>query len=332
MKAFIKNISYYLPENIVTNEDLAHQFPEWSVEKIANKIGVNERHVSAENETALDLGLKSAEKLFTEHNIDKSDIDFVLFCTQSPDYFLPTSACVIQEKLHLRNNIGALDFNLGCSGFVYGLALAKGLIVSNMAKNVLLITAETYTKYIHPKDKGNKTIFGDGAASTLVSVEGYAEIGNFSFGTDGSGCDNLIVKTGGMRNHSKLNDEKYDEKGNVTSSDHLFMDGSEIFHFTSDAVPILIDDILKKNTLELIDVELFIFHQANKYMLNYLRKLIGIEKEHFYIHMAEVGNTVSSTIPIALYHAKAEGRLDKNIVLAGFGVGYSWGGVNLIVQ
>ncbi len=179
MKAFIKAISYYLPEKILTNEDLVKEFPEWTVEKIASKVGVTERHIVAENETASDLAVKAAETLFTEHNIDRSTIDFVLLCTQSPDYYLPTSACLIQDRLGLRTSIGALDYNLGCSGFVYGLSLAKGLIAGNIASNVLLITAETYTKHIHPKDKGNRTIFGDGAAATLVSTQGFAEIGNF---------------------------------------------------------------------------------------------------------------------------------------------------------
>lgn len=329
MKAYIKAISYALPNKIVTNDDLVKEFPEWTVEKIAGKVGVEERHVAADNETAADLAVLAAEKLFTEHNIDKNSIDFILFCTQSPDYFLPTSACVIQNTLGLRTNIGALDFNLGCSGFVYGLSLAKGLIFANIAQNILLITSETYNKHIHPNDKGNRTIFGDAAAATLISTEGFAEIGEFSLGTDGKGAENLIVKKGGLRQSQPLNDLKVDENGNPKSSDYLFMDGGEIFNFTSDAVPILVEKVLEINRLKMEDVNLFVFHQANKYMMNYLRKLIGIEIENFYIYLEKVGNTVSSTIPIALYHAKNDEKLQGNILLAGFGVGYSWGGVTL---
>lgn len=332
MNAYINAISYYLPEEVLTNEALVSEFPEWTVEKVAGKVGVTERHIAAENETAADMGTKAAEKLFTEHNIDRSVVDFLLFCTQSPDYYLPTSACLIQERLGLSTHVGALDFNLGCSGYVYGLSLAKGLIAGGMAKNVLLITSETYSKHMHPRDKGNRTIFGDAAAATLVSTEGFAVIGNFSLGTDGRGAENLIVRKGAMRQANALNDLEFDESGNPKSSDFLFMDGGEIFNFTSEAVPVLVEDVLNKNELQQNEINLFVFHQANKYMMNYLRKLIDIDQEKFYIHLEKVGNTVSSTIPIALYEAGKEDKLNGNILLAGFGVGYSWGGVVLKIE
>lgn len=326
MEAYIKAISYYLPEQVLTNEELVETFPEWSVEKVASKIGISKRHISGENETAADMVTKAAEKLFTEHSIDKSTIDFILFCTQSPDYFLPTSACLIQHQLGLSTNIGALDFNLGCSGFVYGLSLAKGLIMGRIAKNVMLLTAETYTKYLHPKDKGNRTIFGDGASATLISTEGYAEVLNFSLGTDGQGAENLIVKSGAMRHPHFLNDLSFDDGGNPISSDNLFMNGSEIFNFTLEAVPLLVEKTLLKNNLRKEEIDLFVFHQANKYMMNFLRKKIKIEENKFYYYLEDVGNTVSSTIPIALYEAQKEKKTQGNILLAGFGVGYSWGG------
>ena len=325
MKAYIKAISYYLPERIVTNEDLVKEFPEWSVDKIAKKIGVYERHVAAEDETAGDMGIRAAEKLFDEHGIDKSCIDFVLLCSQSPDFFLPSTACVIQDELGLSTKCGAFDFNLGCSGYEYGLAVAKGLIVAGVAKNILLLTAETYNKHIHPKDKGNRTIFGDAAAASLVSTEGFAEIGEFCLGTDGSGYDKLIHKTGGMRHYERMNDLHYNEDGIPISSDHLFMDGKAIFDFTSDIVPPMIEETLAKNQMKMEDIDLFVFHQANKYMINFLRKMLEIEKEKFYVFMENVGNTVSSTIPIALYEAQKEGKLKGNVLLAGFGVGLSYG-------
>jgi len=222
-----------------------------------------------------------------------------------------------------------LDFNLGCSGFVYGLSLAKGLIAGNIAKNILLITSETYSKYLHPKDKGNRTIFGDAAAVTLISTEGIAEILNFSLGTDGSGYGNLIVKSGALRKPDRTNEVKWEESGNPISDDYLYMDGTEIFNFTLEAVPLLTEDVLRKNNLQKENIDLFVFHQANKYMLNFLRKKIKIEESKFYYCMENFGNTVSSTIPIALKEAEKEGKLYGNILLAGFGVGYSWGGVVL---
>lgn len=329
MKVFVKAISYYLPNKVITNDDLVRDFPEWTVEKVAGKIGVNQRHIVAENETATDMAILAAEKLFTEHAMDRSSVDFVLLCTQSPDYFLPTSACLIQDKLGLSTSCGALDFNLGCSGFVYGLSLAKGLISANIAKNVLLLTSETYSKHIHPKDKGNRTIFGDAAAATLISTKGFASIEDFCLGTDGSGSNNLIVKKGGLKQPCPQNDLVFDENGNPFSSDYLFMDGDAIFNFTAQAVPALVEQVLIKNQLSKENIQLFVFHQANKYMMNYLRKLLEIEVSKFYYYIENVGNTVSSTIPIALCEAQKEGKINGNILLAGFGVGYSWGGVVL---
>ena len=329
MEAYIKAIAYYLPEKVVTNEQLMEEFPEWSVDKIAKKVGINERHIAADDETAGDMAFKAAEKLIAENGIDKSTIDFVLLCTQSPDYFLPSTSCVIQHKLGLSTKCGAFDFNLGCSGYEYGLAMAKSLIVSGMAQNVLLLTAETYNKHIHPKDKGNRTIFGDGASTSLISREGFTRIGEFVLGTDGSGYDRLIHKTGAMRHYERLNDFHEDENGTPLSSDHLFMDGKAIFDFTSDIVPSMVEETLIKNEITADNINLYIFHQANKYMINYLRKLMDIDKEKFYVYMEPVGNTVSSTIPIALCEAQKEDKLHGNVVLAGFGVGLSYGAVVL---
>lgn len=326
MASFIKAISYYLPEAVVSNEDLVGEFPEWSVDKIAKKVGVNQRHIVSKDQCASDIAEQAAEKLFAESGIDKGCVDFVLLCTQSPDYFLPTTACLLQERLGLSTHCGALDFNLGCSGFVYGLALSKGLIESGISKNVLLITAETYSKHIHHRDKGNRTIFGDAATATLLSTEGFAEIKEFDLGTDGTGANNLIVKSGAMRHREKFEDISFDKSGNPVSSDHLYMNGSEIFNFTLETVPALVDNVIEKNGLNKDSVDLYVFHQANKYMLDCLFDLMEIEEEKTFVYMSEVGNTVSSTIPIALCEAKKEHKLAGNVLIAGFGVGYSWGG------
>ena len=332
MSAYIKAISYYTPNQVLTNENLVREFPEWTVEKVASKVGIHQRHIAPAEETAGDMAMKAAEKLFAEHQQERSDVDFVLLCTQSPDYFLPSTACILQDKLGLRQDIGAFDVNLGCSGFVYGLSVAKGVIAAGIAKNVLLLTSETYTKYLHPKDKGNRTIFGDAASAILVSTTGFAEIGDFVLGTDGSGYEQLIVKSGASRMPQVLNDVQFDENSNPTSSDHLFMNGPDIFTFTIERAPTMVHDLLEKSGLTKDDINLFIPHQANLYILEFLRKKMKIEKEKYYINLANFGNTVSSTIPIALYEAKQGGLLQGNILLAGFGVGLSWGGVILKIN
>jgi beta-ketoacyl-acyl-carrier-protein synthase III len=332
MKASIKALAYYLPKTIVTNEELVADFPEWTVDKIADKVGVNNRHI-ADDETISSMAIKAAKKLFQENpSIMRDDIDFILVCTQSPDYFLPSTACIVQDKLGIPKTCGAFDFNLGCSGYEYGLATAKGYIAAGIANNVLLITAEAYNKHIHPRDKGNRTIFGDAATATLISTDGFAEIGDFVLGTDGSGAENLIVKTGGMASPEKANDLAFDENGNPRSSDYLYMNGAEIFNFTLRVVPKMVRQTLEKNGLSNDDINLYVFHQANRFMLSHLRKKLKISEDKFFINMAEIGNTVSSTIPIALKDAQNAGLIKGNILIAGFGVGLSWGACTLKVE
>jgi 3-oxoacyl-[acyl-carrier-protein] synthase-3 len=323
-KAFIRAISYYLPADMLSNTELAKQFPDWSIDKIEAKTGIKFRRIANNNEFASDMAISAANLLFDEHNIDKSTIDFVLYCTQSPDYFLPTTACILQDKLGLKKNIGALDFNLGCSGYIYGLAIAKGLITSNIANNILLITSETYSKYINNSDRVNRTIFGDAAAATLVSNVGFAEILDFDLGTDGSGAQNLIVKEGGARYKVNVEKNKFD---NSVNDSYLYMNGPEIFTFTTKMVPSLIKNNIKKNQVNEIDINLYILHQANKYMLDFLKKLTKIPDDKFFEFIEQIGNTVSSTIPIALAEAIKQEKTFGNVLLCGFGVGYSWGAV-----
>lgn len=312
----ISEIETYFPEKKVTNEDLQKEFPEWSPEKIFNKVGVKQRYTASAEETVLELAVKASEKLLKK--IDKNEIDFILFCTQSPDYHLPTTACILQDRLGLRKNIGALDFNLGCSGFVYGLSIAKGLIATGAAQNILLVTAETYTKYLRKSDKSNRTIFGDGAAATLIQKDETKENFQFILGTDGRGYDNLIVRNGGGRN--RINKE--DEAGNC-----LYMNGQNIFIFTIEKIPVLVKEILEKNNLTENDVDYYIFHQANAHILRKQREILEIPEEKFYINLEKYGNTVSSTIPIALKDALETGKIKRGqkIILIGFGVGLSWG-------
>jgi 3-oxoacyl-[acyl-carrier-protein] synthase-3 len=328
MRAFIKALAYYLPEQRLSNADLGREFPEWGAEKIQAKVGINTRRIAAAGETATDLAERAARKLFDRYCRDKGTIDYLLFCTQSPDYFLPASACFLQNSLGLPTPIGALDFNLGCSGYINGLALAKGLLAAGIASNVLLLTAETYSKYLHPKDKACRTIFGDGASATLIAGEGFAEIGEFCLGTDGSGAEHLIVRTGGARSPGRANALEWDDYGNPVSPDHLYMNGGEIYSFTLRTIPAMVEQTLQKNKVVQNDIVLFVFHQANGYMLEQLRKKMKIDADKFFVHLAEVGNTVSSSIPIALCEALEKGRIQNGTktLLAGFGVGLSWGG------
>jgi len=336
MRARIDGIEYYLPEAVLTNQDLARQYPEWSVEKIQGKTGIVQRHIASEGECSSDLAVAAAQKLFASTGKSPTEVDYLLLCTQSPDYFLPTTACVLQDRLGLPIHAGAFDFNLGCSGFVYGLGIAQGLILSGQATRVLLITAETYSKFIHPLDKSVRTLFGDAAAATFVTAvpgESDEPPATFVYGTNGAGARNLMVPAGGMRQpHSpETAVEVADDSGNVRSLDHLFMNGAEIFNFTLQTIPDCVQKLLAKSGRTLDDVDLFVFHQANRYMLEHLRKKLKVPAEKFYVFLESCGNTVSSTIPIALKQASEDGTLKagQTVMLLGFGVGYSWGGALL---
>ncbi|MBZ5678397.1 MAG: ketoacyl-ACP synthase III [Acidobacteriia bacterium] len=329
--ATLRAIEYYLPDGVVTTADLAAEFPDWSVEKIDAKTGIGCRHIAAAEECASDLAVAAAQKLFASGAVSPQDVDYVLLCTQSPDYFLPTTACLVQDRLGIPTSAGGLDFNLGCSGYIYGLGLAEGLIATGQASSVLFLTAETYSKFMNKGDRSVRTIFGDAASASLLQAGDTKEpaIGPFVYGTDGSGGQNLIVPAGGLRSpHTEASAVATpDENGNTRSRDNLFMNGPEVFNFTLSAVPESVNGILGKSGLSLDDIDLFIFHQANQYMLDHLRKRLKIPPEKFYLALRHCGNTVSSTIPIALKHAAAEGRLSPGtrVMLVGFGVGYSWG-------
>ena len=329
MKAYIHAIEYYLPEKILDNATLAEELSDWTPEKILQKTGISERHVAASDECSSDLAVAAASKLFASGVVAPDEIDFILLCTQSPDYILPTTACTLQSRLGIPTSSGALDFNLGCSGFIYGLGLAKGLIQSGQARSVLLITAETYSKFINPGDRSVRTLFGDGSAATLVrGTESDSDlIGPFIYGTDGTGAGNLIVPTGGARRPFEADaEEMHDESGNVRTSNNLYMNGAEIFNFTLQAVPQAINQTLAQSGKSMDDIRWFIFHQANKYMLDHLRRKMRIPEEKFVIALEHCGNTVSSSIPIALkdtldHQGIAHGDV---CMLVGFGVGYSW--------
>ncbi len=331
MEAVISHISFVLPEMALRNEDLAAEYPGWTVEKIAATTGFEESRLAAAGECASDLAVKAANSLFNEFTITPQSIDYVVLCTQSPDYLLPATACLIQDRLGIPVTTGAFDFNQGCSGYVVGLGIAKGLIETEQARRVLFLTAETYSKYINPGDRSIRTLFGDAAAATLIEASStngeHPGIGPFVFGTDGNGAPNLIVPRGGMR-APMLADPviQVDAQGNIRTENDLRMNGAEIFNFTLRTIPNVVQDLLRKGGLELKDIDLFVFHQANQYMLDHLRKKIGIPEAKFFIHLKNCGNTVSSTIPIALRAAVDEGLLKPGfrVMVVGFGVGYSW--------
>jgi 3-oxoacyl-[acyl-carrier-protein] synthase-3 len=306
--ASIVAVAGHFPAGRLTNQQLAQEYPDWSVDKIAEKTGIDSRPLAAAGETAVDLAVEAARRLFAGGSCAAADIDYVLLCTQSPDHFLPTSACIVQQRLGIPTSAGAIDFNLGCSGFVYGCGLAKGLIASGQARRVLLLTAETYSRYIDPADRSVRTLFGDAACATLIADSDHGgAIGALVYGSDGNGARNLMVEHGAARSPA--------------GAPVLFMNGPEIFNFTLRTIPRCVG-------IEAGAVDHWLLHQANRYMLDHLRRKLGIAEERFPLRIADCGNTVSSTIPLLLEQELAAGRIrpGQRLALVGFGVGYSWGG------
>ena len=328
----VRAISVYLPEGVLNNAELVRQFGTWTENKIYGKTGVSERRVVGDEKVS-DLAVAAGERLFEEHGIDRGSIDFLLLCTECPDYFLPATACIVQNRLGLRKDTGALDYNLGCSGFIYGLALAKGLVLGGVARRVLLITAETITRTIHPQDKSTRTLFGDAAAATLVEASAERGIGEFVLGTDGSGAERLIIPAGAWARPSspETRVETKNKWGNVRTPENLYMDGPEILKFSMEVAPGCMNDTLERNGTSLEGLRLVVLHQASHMMLVKLREVLAIPEEKFVFNIEKYGNTVSSTIPIALYDSMQSGRLAKgdSVLVMGFGVGLSWGGTVL---
>ncbi len=330
ISARLKDIAVFYPSIVLGNDELAELYPEWHTDKIFEKTGIRERPVADLGQTAGDLAYEAAENLFAQGQIAAEDVDFIILCTQAPDYVLPTTACVLQDRLGVSRQAGALDINLGCSGFVYGLSLAKGLIETGAARCVLLLTADTYSKYIHPMDKSVRTLFGDAAAATaIVAIEDAdVAIGPFVFGTDGSGAKNLIVEAGMFRvpKSPETAKEMTDDSSNVRTRENLYMNGAEVMAFSLKEVPKAADALLLKAGKAKEDMDFFVLHQANKFMLEALRRKLKVPQEKLPILVEDCGNTVSSTIPIALFKLRKQGRLrhGHQLMLIGFGVGYSW--------
>jgi len=326
----IKDITCYLPETVVTNEQLQRETPKWDMKLIEERTGVRRRHIAGPNETALDLSLKACEKLFLKNGDAKGCVDAIVYCTQTGDHIMPPNSCILHKRLDLPDDVFAFDFNLGCSGYIYGLALSRGLLCSGVAEDVLLVCADTYSKYIHMEDRSTRVLFGDGAAvSWITASETIGRVLDIQCCTSGKYYDKFIIPAGGCRmpRSAATSVLEVDSSGNMRTRENIHMDGMRILTFVKSKVPQQIHQILARNDLVIDDIELFIFHQASRMALDSLRRLLKIGPDRIHVNLSDVGNTVSASIPIALKDAMDKGRVSSGdrVLLCGFGVGLSWG-------
>ena len=330
MSLIIESIEYYLPENIVTNADLQKENPDWNLEKITEKSGVYQRHIAGKNETAYDLSIKACDKLFQTN--DKNNIDGIIYCTQSPDYIMPSNSFLMHKHFGLKDEIFAYDFNHACTGYIYCLAMANAFVKAGMAREILLVNADTYSKYINPKDRSTRVLFGDGAAATIVKKSGRKRgIIDIDLGSSGSGYNKFWIPAGGLRlpKSDSTSVEMEDDRGNIRTQNDIEMDGFGVWSFINSVVPKQVDRLLKRNNVTKADIDQYIFHQASLMTLESIMRLMKLNEEQVFINIHNIGNTVSASIPIALKNAIDQDKVNNGstVILSGFGVGLSYGAI-----
>jgi 3-oxoacyl-[acyl-carrier-protein] synthase-3 len=326
MRVSIEAIEFALPDQVVTNADLARENPGWDMKRLVERTGVEERRIAGPNETALDLGYRACLALAANGGLES--VDALIFCTETPDYPIPPNSSILHGLLNLPTNVMAFDITLACSGFVYALGMARSLILSGSAQRVLIVAGDTYSRLIHAGDRSSRCLFGDGAAATIVGTGPGVKILDVVFGTSGAKYDRFIVRAGGSRIPRSYATCKAteDRSGNVRTAEHIEMDGLGVLSFFNAVVPQAVKDILRRNNLSPDKIDCYIFHQASLVALQGIARGLNIPFDQMIVNLAKIGNLVSASVPIALRYAQEEGRLEpgQTAVLCGFGVGLSW--------
>lgn len=331
MKASITAMHYCLPSKRLTNDELETRFDPKALKSIVKMSGIRERRVTEAGQTALDLGYVAAERMLRERGVPPESLDLIIFVSQTPDYQIPASACVLHERLKCASTCAAFDIGLGCSAFPYALSVVNGMIISGQARRALLVNADALTQVIHPGDRGLVPLHGDGAVATLVEATGdpVSGLSGFLLGTEGSGYRHLMIPASGARQPRSAESKREirDNSGSVRTDEHLAMNGPAIFHFSVYKVPEIIRAALAKFQLNVNDLDLLLMHQANKTMLDLIYRAVGVPEEKRFFFMENVGNTSGASTPMVLAEAIRQGRVKPGgrTLIVSFGVGLSWG-------
>ena len=329
----VAGLASAIPKTSSTVTDVASLFGEEAAQKISTTTGVKTRHIAGKNVCTSDLCVAATEKLLEKLGWERDSIRLIIFVSQTSDYILPATAASIHGRLGLSKACSAFDINLGCSGYVYGLWTIAQLMGSGMFERALLLVGDTSTHLVSERDRSSSPIFGDAGSATALEKDEDAMPMHFDLGTDGSGTEHLIVPAGGSRTpRSSVTAEMLEDKhGNIRSDDNLYMNGTEIFTFTLREVPPMLRRVLDHAQWTIDDVDAFVFHQANLFILKHLTKRMKLDPDKVPLSIEEFGNTSSASIPLTMTHALSDKLRTKtsNLVLAGFGVGFSWGAVTL---
>lgn len=324
----ITGLAGAVPSNKIDNYAYTNHFDKETVKEIVEKTGIKERRFAPPGMTSSDLCLSAAEKLLDDLHIDRDEIDVLLFVSQTPDYRMPATSVILQDRLGLSKSTAAFDINLGCSGFVYGLSLAYSYSMQPNIRKVLLLDGETRSRVYHPKDRQTAFIFGDAGVAAIVEKKKDIGQAYFSLNSDGSRESLIKVDAGGYRNPSTpetLKEKVVDEHGNIRTAEHGYMNGADVFNFVLREIPKDLEKITMSAGKDIQELDYYLFHQANSFMNNYLRKKLKLDQNKVPESISKFGNTSSVSIPITMVD-KLQGKLNgnKNLLLCGFGVGMSW--------
>ncbi len=322
----IKALCACVPRDVVYNKDLGYLIPEEEIEKVISNIGIIERRIAPDDVTASDLCYKAALQLMAENDIDPESIDLLLFMSQTQDYRIPATSCVLQNRLGLPKTTMCFDISLGCSGYLYALSTAFAYASLPGINRVLLLDGETFSKIVNRRDKVDWPLYGDAGTATLVEKGDYGP-SSFLLNTDGSGENTLKIHAG-MRNSITPQScvEREQEDGNIRNDLEVFMDGMDVFNFAISKVPRCVKQLLADAEKTVDDVDYLVFHQANRFMMDFFVKKLKINPERVPYCIGKYGNTSSSSVPLTI-SSELVGKLDgtKNVVLSAFGAGLSWG-------
>jgi 3-oxoacyl-[acyl-carrier-protein] synthase-3 len=326
----IVGLASAVPSTLIDISQEESNFGKEKILRLAKSSGLKQKYIANSSVCTSDLCLLAAKKLIKDLSWKKESIDFLIFVSQTPDYVLPATACVLQKKLGLFSKVVAFDINLGCSGFVYGLWTISNFLSNNKGRGLLLV-GDTISKIASPDDISVKPLFGDAGTATALEYNSKTNKSFFCLGTDGEGYKNLIVPAGSFRNKSnkitKQRKIRFDK--NIRSDEDLYMNGGKIFEFTLERVEPMVNKVLKMSKWDYKNIDFFIFHQANKFMIDHLVNKMDIPKNKVLYTIEKFGNTSSASIPLSITD-KLQGKIDKKnlkIVMTGFGVGYSFGAV-----
>jgi 3-oxoacyl-[acyl-carrier-protein] synthase-3 len=329
----ITGIASAVPDKIVTLREEAEIFGDAEIEKISATTGIRERRIAPAGICTSDLCFEAAVRLLAHLKADRNSIDAILLVTQTPDYFLPATACSLHGRLGLSSECAAFDINLGCSGYTYGLWVGSHLIQSGAASKVLLLAGETSSRPVNQRDRSAKPLFGDAGTATILESDGNAGPIRFLLGTDGTGQNDLLIPAGAFRLPTCAHTQEVfvGEDGNPRRLIDLHMDGSAVFVFTLDRVVPLVKESLLNAGWQPQDIDAVIFHQANEFMLKHIAKATKIDWGKVPCSLSQFGNTSSASIPLTMTTKLAQGGIIPagKYLLAGFGVGLSWCSVTI---